>query len=54
MNGKSAFTLNGQTYYATSETVFFVITGSNPADLDEDDYEVYTGYANMPGFIYDV
>ena len=54
VNGKSAFTLNGQTYYATSETVFFVITGSNPADLDEDDYEVYTGYANMPGFIYDV
>ena len=51
-NGKSAFTLNGQTYYATSETVFFVITGSNSANLDEDDYEVYTGYANMPGFQY--
>ena len=54
VNGKSKFTLNGQTYYATSETVFFVITGSNASDLDEDDYEVYTGYANMPGFIYDV
>ena len=53
VNGKSAFTLNGNTYYATSETVFFVITGSNPADLDEDDYEVYTGYANMPGFLWE-
>ena len=51
-NGKSAFTLNGQTYYATSETVFFVITGTD-GNLDEDDYEVYTGYANMPGFLYD-
>ena len=53
VNGKSAFTLNGDTYYATSDTVFFVITGSNPADLDEDDYEIYTGYANMPGFLWE-
>ena len=52
VNGKSAFTLNGQTYYATSETVFFVITGDD-TKLDEDDYEVYTGYANMPGFVWE-
>ena len=55
VNGKSAFTLNGDTYYATSETVFFVITGDDvtPSKLDEDDYEVYTGYANMPGFLWE-
>ena len=52
VNGKSAFTLNGDTYYATSDTVFFVVTGTD-GKLDEDDYEVYTGYANMPGFLYD-
>ena len=52
VNGKSAFTLNGDTYYATSDTVFFVVTGTS-GNLDEDDYEVYTGYANMPGFLYD-
>ncbi len=55
VNGKSAFTLNGDTYYATSDTVFFVITGNDasPSKLDEDDYEVYTGYANMPGFLWE-
>jgi hypothetical protein len=45
-NGKSALTLGSSTYYTTSETLFFVCTGTAPKLT----YKVYTGYANMPSF----
>jgi hypothetical protein len=52
-NGKSAFTLTAdggsETYlYTTSETVFFVATGTSGTKLT---YNVYTGYAAMPSVI---
>ena len=50
-NGRSKMFINSNAKYATSETLFFVAT--EKADHSGYNYNVYKGYANMPGVISD-
>ena len=50
-NGRSKMVINSNAKYATSETLFFVAT--EKADHSGYNYNVYKGYANMPGVISD-